>query len=257
MKDDILTQYKGANEKIQVPSQLKEDTIRLMKENKSMKQGHKPMKKYRYFAYAAALVGVLVLGIVSLQIRQKSEKGIVICDVLDENRIEEQVALSQGSLSFQGVAGEFSAPGLNLGIADGEKVLVSEEEYFGYLGENPLPSYVPKGMEKKEPEERMLTQKEDGSYADDLFLTEYEGDDESSLEILLSAKGIPKADEAGALESSLAGGIEIKTAFYGTKPGTTVFLAYFQTDGVGYRIKSRGISQEEFIQVLLSILNKE
>ncbi|MCM1161092.1 MAG: DUF4367 domain-containing protein [Roseburia sp.] len=240
MQDKLMMQYKDINEKIQVPSRLKEDTIRLMKENKSV-------KNYRAFAYAAAVfAGIAVLGIALLQLQQGTKKELTICDALDENQVKEQVELSEGSLYFQGTVEEFTAPGLSLGILDGEKIPVGEKEYFDYLGKNPLPSYVPEGMEKKEAE----------NYGEDLFSVKYEGSNESFLEILLSAKGIPKADAAEALIGSLVDGIEIKTAFYETKSQGTVFLAYFQTDGVGYQIKSRGISQEEFIRVLLSILEK-
>ncbi len=250
MQDDLLTQYKDMNEKIQVPSRLKEDTIRLMKENK-------PVKRYGTFVYVAAVFAVIIVfGMVSQQVRQGLKKEITICDALEENAVKEQVELSVGSLYFQSMAEEFTAPGLNLGILDGKKISVGEEEYFDYLGKDPLPSYVPEGMEKKKTEEQMLTQREDGGYGEDLFSVKYEGSNESSLEILLSAKGIPKADEAKGLIGSLIDGTEIKTAFYETKSRKKVFLAYFQIDGVGYQIKSQGISQEEFIRILLSILDK-
>lgn len=250
MQDNILTPYKNVNEKILVPDQLKEDTIRLMKERK-------PVRKYTAFAYAAAVfAGIVVLGVVSLQIRQRAEKDITICDALDENSVKEQVALSKGSLDFEKIPGEFAAPGLTLGVMDGQKVSVNEKEYFAYLGKNPLPSYIPEGMTKQETEGQMLTQKEDGSYGEDLFSVTYEGSNESFLEILLSANGIPEAEMAKELTGSLINGIEIKTAYYGAKPEETVFLAYLQEEGVGYRIKSRGISQEEFIRILLSIINK-
>ncbi|MBD5106505.1 MAG: hypothetical protein HDT41_05955, partial [Lachnospiraceae bacterium] len=132
MQDNILTPYKNVNEKILVPDQLKEDTIRLMKERK-------PVRKYTAFAYAAAVfVGIAVLGVVSLQIRQRAEKDITICDALDENSVKEQVALSKGSLDFEKIPGEFATPGLALGVMDGQKVSVNEKEYFAYLGKDPL-----------------------------------------------------------------------------------------------------------------------
>ena len=252
MQNDFLNQYKKVNENIAVPDRLKEDTIWLMK----MKE-NKPAKKYRTYVFAASVAAVIaVYGIISLQVRQGAGKDITICDVLDENSVKEQIELSKGSLEFEKLAGEFSSPGLNLGIMDGQKVLVNETEYFAYLGKNPLPSYIPEGMTKQETEGQMLTRKEDGSYLEDLFSIRYEGSDESFLEILLSADSIPEEALSENLTYSLVNEIEIKIAYYGTKSEQTVFLAYFQLEGVGYRIKSRGISQEEFVLILLSVINQ-
>lgn len=76
------------------------------------------------------------------------------------------------------------------------------------------------------------------------------------IEILISSQGIPKAEEAKGLESCFAGDVEMKMAYYGSGTGNTVFLAYFQADGIGYRVKGQGVSQEEFIRTVLSIVNK-
>ncbi len=252
MQNDFLNQYKNVNEKITVPDRLKEDTIRLMK----MKE-NKPAKKYGTYVFAAAVAAVIVVyGIVSLQVRQGAGKDIIICDVLDENSVKEQIELSKGSLEFEKLAGEFSSPGLNLGVMDGQKVLVNETDYFAYLGKNPLPSYIPEGMTKQETEGQMLTRKEDGSYLEDLFSIRYEGSNDSFLEILLSADSIPEEEFSEDLTGSFINDIEIKTAYYGAKSEQTVFLAYFRSEGVGYRIKSRGISQEEFVLTLLSVINE-
>lgn len=252
MQNDFLNQYKNVNEKITVPDRLKEDTIRLMK----MKE-NKPTKKYGTYVFAAAAAAVIaVYGIVSLQVRQGAGKDITICDALDENTVKEQIELSKGSLEFKKLAGEFSSPGLNLGLMDGQKVLVNETDYFAYLGKNPLPSYIPEGMTKQETEGQMLTRKEDGSYLEDLFSIRYEGSNESFLEILLSADCIPEEEFSEDLTVSFVDDIEIKTAYYGAESKQTVFLAYFQSEGVGYRIKSRGISQEEFVLTLLSVINE-
>lgn len=252
MQNDLLNQYKSVNERIVVSDRLKEDTIRLMK----MKEG-KPAKRYGTYVYAAAVVAVIaVFGVVALQVRQRTGKDITICDVLDGNSVKEQVELSKGSLDFEKIMGEFSAPGLNLGVMDGQKVLVNETDYFSYLGKNPLPSYIPEGMTRQDTEGQMLTQKEDGTYAEDLFSIKYEGSNESSLEILLSSCSIPEEEQAKDLTGSFVNDIEIKTAYYGVQSEQMVFLAYFQTEGVGYRIKSQGISQEEFIRIVLSVINQ-
>ncbi len=252
MQNDFLNQYKNVNEKITVPDRLKEDTIRLMK----MKE-NKPAKKYGTYVFAAAVAAVIaVYGIVSLQVRQGARKDITICDALDENSVKEQIELSNGSLEFKKLAGEFSSPGLNLGVMDGQKVLVNETDYFAYLGKNPLPSYIPEGMTKQETEGQMLTRKEDGSYLEDLFSIRYEGSNDSFLEILLSADSIPEEELSEDLTGSFVNDIEIKTAYYGAESEQTVFLAYFRSEGVGYRVKSRGISQEEFVLTLLSVINE-
>lgn len=250
MQNNLLAQYKNVNERIPIPDRLKEDTIRLMKENK-------PVKKYTVFAYAAAVfAGIAVLGVVSMQVWQRAGKDITICDALDENSVKEQVELSKGSMAFEKIVGEFSAPGLSLSVMDGQGISVTEKDYFAYLGKDPLPSYIPEGMVKQESDGQMLTLKEDGGYGEDLFSIKYQGSNESFLEILLSANGIPEAEAAKELAGSSINDVEIKAAYYETMPEETVFLAYFQSEGVGYRIKSQGISQEEFIQVLLSVINK-
>lgn len=252
MKNDLFNQYKNVNERITVPDRLKEDTIWLMK----MKE-NEPAKKYGTYVYAAAVFAVIaVFGVILFQVRQGTGKDITICDALDGSTVKEQVELSKGSLEFEKIVGEFSAPGLNLGVMDGQKVLVDETDYFAYLGRNPLPSYIPEGMTKQETEGQMLTQKEDGSYLEDLFSVRYEGSNESFLEILLSAGGIPEEEASKDLTGSFVNDIEIKTAYYGAESERTVFLAYFQSEGVGYRIQSKGISQEEFIEILLSVINQ-
>lgn len=251
MQNDLLNQYKNVNERIMVSDQLKENTIRLMK----MKE-NKPAKKYGAYVYAVAVfAAIAVFIVVSRQVRYGTGKDITICEALDGKSVKEQVELSKGSLDFEKIEGEFSSPGLNLGVMDGQKVLVNETDYFTYLGKNPLPSYIPEGMIKQETEGQMLTQKEDGTYLEDLFAIRYEGSNESFVEILLSAGAVPEGELTRDLTGSFVDDIEIKTAYYGAKPEQTVFLAYFQSDGVGYRIKSRGISQEEFVLTLLSIIN--
>lgn len=250
MQNDILKEYKNINEKIRIPDGLKEDTVSLMREGR-------PVRRHTAFTYAAAvLAGIVILGALSFQIKQRTGNDIMISDALDENSVKEQVELSKGSMYFQNISGEFSSPGLNLGVMDGQQISINEEDYFAYLGKNPLPSYIPKGMVKQDSGEQLLTKKEDGTYAEDIFSIKYVKDNESTMEIILSAQGIPEGEDAKELTGNVVNGVELKAAYYGTKPEEMVFLAYFQADGIGYKIKSRGISQEEFIQVILSIIKK-
>lgn len=248
MESNMLKKYKNVNEKIQVPALLKEDTIRLMKESR------KP-KHYRAYAYGtAAIVGMVCLGTVFMQMRHKTESEITICEALDENTVQEEIELSKGSMYFQNISGEFSSPGLSLGTMEGEKVSVKEEDYFAYLGKNPLPEYIPEGLVKQDSGEQLLAKKEDGTFAEDVFLITYKEASKNFLEISLSSEGIPEMDMAEEIPGYFINGIELKTAYYGNKPDEMVFLAYFQEDGIGYKIKSKGISQEEFIKVLLSLI---
>lgn len=248
MQDNAIKQYKNINEKIQVPVSLKEDTIKLMKEGKQR-------RRYTGFAYAAAAIaGIVFIGIASLQIRQKSNGDITICEALDANTVKEEVELSKGDLYFQNIQGEYTSPGLSLGGLEGKSVSVSEEEYFSYLGTEPLPEYIPQGMVKQDLGKQQLTLEEDGSYGVDLFTVRYEGAGESYIEILLSGKKVPKAEEAAEILGNLVNETDVKIAYYGSKPEETVFIAYFQTEVVGYRIKTKGVSQEEFIKIILSFI---
>lgn len=248
MQDNTLKQYKSINDKIQIPDSLKEDTIRLMKE------GRQP-KRYTGFVYAAAAIaGIVFIGIASLQIRQKSDNELTICEALDANTVKEEVELSKGSMSFQNIQGEFLTPGLHLGGLDEQAVSVSEADYFSYLGTEPLPEYIPEGMVKQDSGKQQLTLDAEGGYEVDLFTVTYEGSQDSYMEILLSGQGIPKADEAAGLLGNLINETEIKTAYYGSEPEDMTFIGYFQVDGVGYRIKTKGVSQEEFIKIILSVI---
>ena len=65
---------------------------------------------------------------------------------------------------------------------------------------------------------------------------------------------MPKAEEAAEILGNLVNETDVKIAYYGSKPEETVFIAYFQTEVVGYRIKTKGVSQEEFIKIILSFI---
>lgn len=248
MQSDVLKQYKNVNEKIPVPASLKEDTIELMKKNR------KPKHSIAYVYGAAAMVGIVCLGIVFMENRQKPEREITICETLDTNVVQEEIELSKGTMYFQKISGEFSRPGLHLGSIEGEKVAMQEEDYFAYLGRDPLPAYLPEGMVKQDSGGQFVTKREDGTFAEDEFLITYKGDSGSFVEIVLSAEGIPEAEMAEDIAGCLVNDTELKTAYYGTNFSDRFFLAYFQADGIGYKVKSRGISQEEFIKVILSII---
>lgn len=249
MQDNTAKKYKDIYKKIEVPTALKEDTIRQMQERKKK-------RRYTGFAYAvAAVAGIaLIVGIASRQMIQKPGNEITICEALDSNTVKEEVALSKGSLYFQNIQGEFTSPGLSLGKLQGESISVSEEEYFSYLGCEPLPEYIPQGMEKQDSGKQQLTLAKDGTYDIDLFTVTYTGDEERSIEILLSGKKLPKAEEAEELFSNTIKDTIVRIAYYGSEPEKMVFIAYFQTETVGYRIKTKGISQEDFIKILLSVI---
>lgn len=247
MSDDRLKDYKKAVEQIEVPKELKEKTIAKMK-------AQKKVKRVTPLPYAAAAaLAVVVLGGAYLYQGQDGTSEITLAQSLDADSIVEEVALSEGSLTFQKMQGEFSSMGLNLGVMEGEKVAVDEETYFEYLGSNPLPKSVPDGMTKQENEAQELIKDDAGNYISDYFMVTYAEGEDRTLELVMSKQEIPNEEECEELNEGKVGETSVRIAYYG-KEEDAVFTAYFKVNGIGYKVKGKGITQEEFVQSILEII---
>lgn len=248
MAADRLDEYKEVIEKIEVPKELKAKTIAKMKAQKQIK------KKTQVPYAAVAALAILVAGGAYLTSGNTGHGEIQLAQSLEADTVMQEVALTDGTLYFEELPGEFKNKGFQLGVLEGEEVVVDEAAYFKYLdNENPLPDYLPKGFTKQENTAQTLRVNEDGTYVSDYFTINYTDGEEGSLELVLSKHEIPDEDESKELRESKVLDTTMKLSYSG-KEESAVFTAYFMANGVGYKVKGKSVTQEEFIKMILSII---
>jgi len=180
------------------------------------------------------------------------EKINIITSLKDDEHYS-VVELSKGILNF----GESTPPMDSILYFDPETTterFLTKKEYIEYLGVDPRPSYMAAGLIEQPANKLMIIENKDGTIAfDNGYFNYYSQDNKKSLTVSTSKGGYPKNCALIATESeskSNINGIEVNVGH----SLDSMYVATFMYKGIGYEIESYNISQKEFINVLVSIL---
>lgn len=177
---------------------------------------------------------------------------------------EDTVILSNGELYFNQVEEVGSA---KIKLPEGAyKAEIQLEEYISYLGSDPRPTWLPEGMAESK-KSVQLWYYENGEILDSSWAFRYSSDLENSLakqiDIDIDKGKLPRTDIdiLGEEKVSYINDTEIITGHMildkSHEANNDFYYAEFTYNGIGYRITAeRGITQEEFIKVLQSIIKK-
>lgn len=236
MHDNQLEQYKNELEQIEVPEELKEKTIARMKEQ-ALKNGKDSMprispdaeekgdgkagssRRWLQTPYAAAVAAFLLIGVGAYSRLDDGENSepVVIVQEWEDGSVLEEVALSEGNLIFSQIPTELQSFGMQMGVIGEEESAESGMHY---------------------------------EYEED---EEYEG---VGYEIVSVEGEIPHEEESLNLSESRIGDVTVRTGYYKEKD-KTIFIAYFQAGETGYKVKGIGVTQQEFVQKVLSIMQEK
>lgn len=219
MHDEKLGQYKKQLEKTEVPKELKEKTIAKMKEQAPENEKVSSSRRWIQTPYVAAAIALLLIGGGAYaQLGNHDSEPIAIAQELEKDGMAEQVALTDGNLTFSKISTEFQSFGMQMGVLEEAN---AEDENVGEAGVHY--EYV-----------------------------EEETCEGAGYEIFSMEGAIPDEEESRKLAESHIGETAIRIGYYGEKD-KTVYVAYFQTGGTGYKVKGIGVTQENFVQKLISM----
>lgn len=183
---------------------------------------------------------------------------------LVEGEHEDNVILSNGELYFNQIEKtEFTKMKLPEGAYISE---IRLEEYISYLGSDPRPVWVLEDMEQSERPVRIWYD-QNGDIFDSSWVFHYSSDFENSkakrIEIGVEKRKIPTTDIIilGEQKVSSINNTEIIMGHTimdkNHESNKDLYYAEFINNGIGYRVTAEGgVTQEEFIKVLQSIIDK-
>ncbi|MCM1989043.1 DUF4367 domain-containing protein [Oceanirhabdus seepicola] len=181
------------------------------------------------------------------------KEKIKIITSLKDGEHSSVVELSKGILNF----GEATPPMDSIMYFDPKTTTersLTQKEYIEYLGVDPRPSYMIAGLIEQPVDNLMIIKNKNGTMAyDNGYFNYFSEDNNKVLTISTSKGGYPKNCALIATESeskSNINGIEVNVGH----SLDSMYVATFMYKGIGYEIESYNISQKEFINVLVSIL---
>lgn len=239
MSDKKFEEYKKELEQIEVPKELKEKTIARMKEQALEKGGDSMPRiqgdgekagdspkalhgRHQHRSQVAAAAALLLIGVgayIGLGNKEDNSRPIVIAQQMEAGSVSEEVELSDGNLVFSKIPTQLQSFGMQMGVI-GEETATEEGMHYEY--------------EEDE---------------------EYEG---VGYEIISVEGAIPYEEESQKLTegSGLIGDVPVRAGYYKEKD-QTIFVAYFMAGDMGYKVKGIGVTQEEFVQKVLSIAQEK
>jgi uncharacterized protein DUF4367 len=184
---------------------------------------------------------------------QVSDKKVKIVTSLKDQTHSPVVELSRGILNF----GESTPSMDSILYFDPETTterLLTQKEYIEYLGIEPRPSYIPPGLIEQAVNNFNVIENKNGTMAFDNGCFNYSSKDNKKILTVTTSKGdYPKNCGLIANESnskSNINGIEVNVGY----DQHSKYVATFIFKGIGYEIESVNITQKEFINVLISVI---
>lgn len=181
------------------------------------------------------------------------KEKIKITTSLKDDEYSSVVELSKGILNF----GELTPPMDSILYFDPKTTterLFTQKEYIEYLGVEPRPSYIPEGLIEQPVDNINVVENKNGTMAFDNGCFNYNSKDNKKILTITTSKGdYPKNCGLIANESnnkSNIDGIEVNVGY----DQHSKYVATFIFKGIGYEIESVNITQDEFINVLISVI---
>jgi hypothetical protein len=228
----------------------------------------KPIKR-RYtlvmrYGTAAAVIAVLLVSVILFN--QVGRNPILT--PLTPGMHTNEVKLSTGTIYFNTF--EIRSGARRYVPEDVYQLQITMEEYIRHIGRDPRPSWFP-GDLKEAKTELVIWYYPDGKIFDSSNYLYYSTDPEDytakKIGITVEKDTLPLQDYilAGENMTSLINGVEVRAGYllmdenYNEDGQPESYFDYYYADfiskGIGYRITAeRGITQEEFIKVILSLI---
>lgn len=215
----------------------------------------KPRRKFR--KSIAIIVFYLLLGFSSYMIFSYYLQYKRILTPLRNDEVTYEVSLSDGTLYFNNYTWYIE----DLPTFDEEETYTksySKNEYIDYLEKNPLPLDLAKDLVDKTEEAQSLYYNLDNLLIYDNFKFYYSNNENTKNLSIIISKGdapyySPLSDNENLRESTMRK-TNITLSYYKDSNWQVHYMAEFKYENIGYTIYSQNITQEEFIQILYSII---
>lgn len=256
-KDD----YKKANKNISPSPKLISETRELMKQELSKNKSTKLKKNFLKPSSIGLIAAGFLFSIISFSVLSSflanNGTNLGIKSRLGKDEFLSTVELNNGSLKFEENVPYTLNTNPLLGSTDNIKPY-SVNDYIEYLGVDPRPSYIPKGLSESTIDPQDLFKSNNDSIFIDTFKFFYEGTingNEASLSILTSKNGFLKESKLASLPKDYNSKIKdtiVKTAY---NKKLNEYYADFTYKSINFSITASNLTQKDFINILLSIIS--
>jgi hypothetical protein len=235
--------YKKAMQRIEAPSSL------ILETAEKMRSPH----RRRLPAYARPLAACLLFAVIVFFVIRPVPRSDFIVTPLTPGMFVSEVELRDGHLYFE-TSGSLPLPDLSFGIGENVKQPWDIPRYLSWLGTDPRPASLPDGFAVAR-EEAAVTysgeQENANIQADELYLCYQRASDGALLEIYISKGRLPAHALSDTEENSVLRGVSLFLSF---RPADGLWRGQFINDGVGYAVLGHGVTQEEYIRFINSLL---
>lgn len=247
-------EYKKANARIVLPLECIYKLSRNMLGYKELNKGDSTMKKYKKIAIAV----IILLSIGTLTISRNFVYGGYDKDINNELKITEydkSINLSKGDFNYKNLAyaKESSSEG-----ADEENGVEewSESRYIDYLGSDPRPAYIPEGFKEMTSNNQIEIISEDQTLECDNFNFYYLGENNNYISIDVSKGQLPVYSSSYKENSSSISIVDDEISYSEDIDTKDEHFKEFMHNNIGYSITAKGVSEEDFIKMISSIIQK-
>ena len=252
--EKLKKEYKKANSRIVLSLEYIYKLSRDMMGHKEDSKGELAMKKYKKIAVAA----ILFISIGILTISTNIVYGDYDKDLKDGLKITEydkSINLSKGDFNYKNLA--YAKEGSSEG-ADGEDGVEewSETKYIDYLGLDPRPTYLPENFKEVTSSNQTEIVAEDQTLECDNFNFYYVGENNSYISIDVSKGQLPIYSSSYKENSSSISIVDDEISCSEDLDTKDEHLKEFMHNDIGYSITAKGVSEEDFIKMISSIIQK-
>lgn len=250
----LKKEYKKANARIVLPLEYLYKLSRNMMGYKEFNEGAQSIKKYRKIAIAAILF--LSIGILSISTNfvygdydKDTNNGLKITEY------DKSINLSKGDFNYKNLAyaKESSSEGAD---EDNGVEEWSETKYIDYLGLDPRPTYIPENFKEMTSNNQIEVMSEDRTLECDNFNFYYVGEDNSYISIDVSKGQLPVYSSSYKENSSSISIVDDEISYSEDLDTKDEHFKEFMHNNIGYSITAKGVSEEDFIKMISSIIQK-
>lgn len=250
----LKREYKRANARIVLSLEFIYKLSRKMMEYKVKSKGELAMKMYKKIAVASIMflsVGILTVStnIVYGNHDKDLKNGLKITEY------DKSINLSKGDFNYKNVA--YAKEGSSEG-ADKDDVVEkwSETKYIDYLGLDPRPTYLPDNFKEITSNNQSEKVAKDKTLESDNFNFYYVGENNSYISIDVSKGQLPVYSSSYKENSSSISIIDDEVSYSEDEDTQDEHFKEFMHKDIGYSITAKGVSEEDFIKMISSIIEK-
>lgn len=251
--EKLKREYKKANARIVLPLEYIYKLSRNMMDYKEESKGEQAMKKYRKIAIAAILF--LSIGILTISTNfvyggydKDTNNGLKITEY------DKSINLSKGDFNYKNLA--YAKESSSKGADEGNGVEEwSETKYIDYLGLDPRPTYLPENFREMTSNQIEIIS-DDETLESDNFNFYYVGENNSYISIDVSKGQLPVYSSSYKENSSSISIVDDEISYSEDLDTKDEHFKEFMHNDIGYSITAKGVSEEDFIKMISSIIEK-